>query len=305
MRRAVRLVRPRLMVLLETELWPGLLSALKQARVMVLIINGRLTEKSARRYRRLPKLCQALKPDRVMAISAPDADRFTDVFNTSVVTVMPNIKFDLIHFKQHSELADSELSTLLADHRLIVLGSVRQEEENDILNLIGFLSDGHPESVIALCPRHIQRIGQWRDMLSAAGRPWILRSQITGRIDPGSVIVWDTFGELNLAYSLCDCAFVGGSLAPLGGQNFLEPLAFGIRPVIGPHWANFAWVGNDILEKGLVVQAADWRDVGACLSAQLQDPDERTQIRSKALTYIRSQQGGTRWACREIENQLK
>lgn len=305
MHRAVRRVRPRLMVLLETEIWPGLLSALKQAGVKVMIINGRLTEKSAGRFQRLPKLCRALKPDRIMAISSIDAKRFADVFNALTVTTMPNIKFDLVRFAQQADLANSPLTPILADHRVIVLGSVRQEEESDVYRLIGFLLDRHPDCVIALCPRHMERIGHWSDTLATAGKRWVLRSRVTGPIDPGSIIVWDTFGELNLAYSLCQCAFVGGSLAPLGGQNFMEPLAFGIRPVIGPHWDNFAWVGGDVIENGLVSQAADWREVGACLSARLEEPDDKDRNRSLAWTYIESRQGGTQMACREIENQLE
>lgn len=305
MRLAVRLIHPRLVVLLETELWPGLLRALKQAGAKVFIINGRLTDKSARRYKRFPKICQALKPDGILAISPLDAERYAAVFNMPDVTVVPNIKFDLIRFEPQPDLTGGALSTILADQRLVVLGSIRQEEEADILSLIGWLLDRHPEITIALCPRHMHRLDALCEMLSAAGRHWVLRSRIAPRIDAGKVIVWDRFGELNLAYSLSCATFVGGSLAPLGGQNFLEPLAFGIRPVIGPHWKNFAWVGRDIVEKGLVRQVADWRKAGACLSAQLKQPDDKAQTMSEALTYIQSRQGGTQSACGVIENQLK
>lgn len=304
MRRAVRLIRPRLMILLETEIWPGLLRALKKAQVKIGVVNGRMTAKSFSNYRRFGQLWPALAPDGVMAISSADAQRFAGLFKTSAVTVMPNIKFDRITFNPPTGRAAGALNKILAHRTLVVLGSIRQEEEADILKLIGFLLARHPDVVIGLCPRHIQRIEHWCHMLTAAGRPWVLRSKLTGSADPGSVIVWDTFGELNLAYSLCRCAFVGGSLVPLGGQNFLEPLAFGIRPVIGPHWDNFAWVGRDIIEMGLVQQVADWRQAGACLADGIDEPEKKATVRSQALAYIQSRQGGTHRACREIENQL-
>jgi 3-deoxy-D-manno-octulosonic-acid transferase len=112
-------------------------------------------------------------------------------------------------------------------------------------------------------------------------------------VAPGSVILWDTFGELGAAYRLCRAAFVGGSLAPLGGQNFLEALNGGVRPVIGPHWANFAWVGRGLLADGLVREVPGWRAAADVLASDLREPIPRRQIREHAATYVRARQGAT------------
>ena len=111
--------------------------------------------------------------------------------------------------------------------------------------------------------------------------PWSLRSQTEHLVSQGTVILWDTFGELSLAYKISRAAFVGGSLAPLGGQNFLEVIIYGVVPVIGPSWENFAWIGSEIVEKGLVRIAADWREVVSILTEDLKKPkasDKKTGI---------------------------
>ncbi len=301
MRRAVRAVRPRLMVLLETELWPGLLRELKSIQTPIMIVNGRLTPKSVRGYRRFKRFWQELKPDKILTVSELDAHRYASVFTTSVVSVMPNIKFDRIDFTSRSNLSAHPLSMVLSDHHLVVLGSIRREEEQDVLMVIRKLLTRNPKVTIGLSPRHLPRIPNWRRMLSEAGIPWRLRSTLAKTVAPGTVIVWDIFGELNLAYSLCRSAFVGGSLAPLGGQNFLEPLAFGIRPVIGPHWNNFAWVGRAIVKSDLVQQAHNRQEVVDRIAEQIRKPDDRASIRARALEYVQARQGGTGLACRAIE----
>jgi len=107
------------------------------------------------------------------------------------------------------------------DSPFAVLGSVRQPEEPDVLRLIADLLDRRPGTVIGLFPRHLHRVDRWRELLSRRSIPWALRSGLKEAAQAGQVIVWDVFGELSGAYAQADAAFVGGSLAPLGGQNFL------------------------------------------------------------------------------------
>jgi 3-deoxy-D-manno-octulosonic-acid transferase len=106
------------------------------------------------------------------------------------------------------------------------------------------------------------------------------------------------------AYRLCRAAFVGGSLAPLGGQNFLEAVTSGVIPVIGPHWDNFAWVGEAFFKLGLVKIAADWRQAANLLAANLSQRPQREKVRRRALQYIEERQGGTDRVCRLIESTL-
>ena len=242
MLQAVQQVRPQVVVLLESEIWPAMLSALKKAAIPVLIINGRMTARSLKHYRIWPGLWRWLQPAEVLAISQADAARFADLFKGAPVSIMHNIKFDRLSLPDAETPKETDLNRLIQPHQLfVVLGSVRQQEEDLIARMIRKLHNNQPGAVIGLFPRHSHRISFWQKTLGQLHLSLKLRSQWKQPLKDGGVILWDTFGELGRAYESAQAAFVGGSLAPLGGQNFLEPLIYGVRPVIGPHWDNFRW----------------------------------------------------------------
>lgn len=303
MNRAVSRVSPRLAVLLETEIWPGFFFALKQSGCPIMIANGRMTSKSFSGYRRWSSLFYPLRPDRVLAVSAADAGRFSAVFGHEIVSEMPNIKFDRVATPSPSDL--SAVRRLIPDGPdFCVLGSVREEEEPQVSRMIPLIRSLCPDTVIGLFPRHMHRIASWRDILDRLGR-WTLRSRATDRAPAGTVILWDTFGELNSAYSCAKAVFVGGSLAPLGGQNFLEPLVQGVVPVIGPSYENFEWAGEDVFQQNLVEKAENWQSAVKLLIERLNAPAaDRKTISAKAIDYIKARQGGTDLACREIMRML-
>jgi 3-deoxy-D-manno-octulosonic-acid transferase len=304
--KAVHLIQPRAMVLLETELWPGLLSRLKTFGCRVLIINGRLTAKSLSRYLVWPSLWYQLRPDRILAISDEDAHRFSRLFGNKTVSVMSNIKFDRLDSGDHALADENVLQTFLPPrNNFMVLGSVRQEEENGVAKIISEVHQRRSEAVIGLFPRHLHRIAHWQKILQRMGIPWRLRSAPETQTLSGSVILWDVFGELGLAYKQAAAAFVGGSLAPLGGQNFLEPLISGVTPVIGPFWDNFKWVGKEIIDSGMVRQAVSWKEVAEILIASIMNPQPQEMVRQQAKAYIKNRQGGTAKACEVIEDYLK
>ncbi len=298
MDRAVAQASPRLAVILETEIWPGFFFALKKARCPIWIVNGRMTGKSLSGYRRWPSALHAIRPERVMAISPADAGRFSSVFGSAGVSVMPNIKFDRVAAPSSSDL--STVRRLVPDtENFCVFGSIREEEEQQVLKMLPMIRSRCPDAVIGLFPRHMHRIMPWRNILDHLGQ-WTLRSRAHGAVAPGTVILWDTFGELDSAYSCAKAVFVGGSLAPLGGQNFIEPLTQGVIPVIGPSYENFQWVGEDIFRQNLVEKADNWHSAAKALADRLNSPEDRGAVSARALRYIRTRQGGTALACREI-----
>ncbi len=299
---AVRHIHPRVMVLLESELWPGLLFALRRHSCKILILNGRMTPRSLKRYRLLPGLWKAVAPDRVLAISGDNADRFAALFGKDRVEVMSNMKFDSVQVDDPNDEGARPIRQMLPDHSdFLVLGSVRQEEEACVLNMIGRVGSRLPDTVIGLFPRHMQRLNAWKQLLEKAGKKWALRTALAAApVEPGAVVLWDTFGELTAAYAEAGAVFVGGSLAPLGGQNFLEPLIHGVVPVIGPSWENFTWVGQELFSAGLVRKTPDWRTAAEELISLLEAPPPREAVREQAAAYIRQRQGGTAQACRHI-----
>ena len=305
MRRMVQRVRPKLAVILETEIWPGFLSACKAENVRVLLANGRMTTKSLAGYMTWPGLFRALSPDRIMAVSETDGRRFGTLFGRDRVRVMPNIKFDRMGDTGSSARKDNPLSGVIrADAPFVVFGSVRKEEEHDVTRLAAGLMSARPATVLGLFPRHMHHLELWRKAMDGAGLNWVLRSKLAGPARPGTVVLWDTFGELVPAYGLAAAAFVGGSLAPLGGQNFLEPLTCGVTPVTGPHWKNFAWVGRDIIDSGLAVEASDWQDALESLKKIIDHPPSRREVSAAAKGYIRDRRGGAEAVSKQVADFL-
>lgn len=303
MQRAVRHIRPSLMVLLEAELWPAHLAALKNAGACILVVNGRMSAKSLKRYRWWPAFWRRLSPDGILAMSAADARRFAALFGPQRVDVIPNLKFDRLDLNPTGIDGLNPLAPLfLPDVELLVMGSIREAEEEAVQNIITAIRGLRADTVTGLFPRHVQRLAAWAGYLDRRRIPWRLRSRVAAPVAPGTVILWDTFGELVSAYRLCHAAFVGGSLAPLGGQNFLEAVTSGVVPVIGPHWDNFAWVGEAFFQLGLIQVAADWRQAAELLAATLSQTPRRENVRRRVVQYIKERQGGTDRVCRLIES---
>lgn len=307
MQTAVRRIQPRVMVLLETEIWPGLLSALKASGSRIAIINGRLTPQSLKRYRLWPSIWRSLSPHQILATSEADADRFKELFGSRGVATMPNIKFDRVPAKEIiAQTPSHQLEHLLPpEAAFVILASIRRQEEPWVEKVIKRVMSGRENIIIGLFPRHQHRIDHWQHILDRWPLRWILRSSIQTSVPQGCIILWDIFGELAEAYRFSTAAFVGGSLAPLGGQNFLEALVNGIIPVTGPSWENFAWIGTEILESGLLKVAGDWKQVADLLIADIDHPVPHQKVRERVGQYLSDRQGGTQLACRHIMKLLE
>ena len=304
MARYMATLKPKVLLLLETELWPGMLYAAKKQGVAVLLANGRISPKSLQSYLKVKGLFRALAPDVIMAISSADAARFGELFTQTETSVMPNIKFDRIEASA-ADTAVPALARYLPDNApFVVLGSVRREEEAQVLDIIKGLVAANPGAVIGLYPRHMERVGPWRDLLRDNDIPYKLRSGLTQPLACGCVLLGDTFGELGQAYRCAEAVFVGGSLAPLGGQNFLEPLAAGVVPVIGPNWKNFAWVGRGIIDAGLLVVEKNAPGVADALNDMLRDCLSKGEVKKRFSAYIAQNLGGTQMVCDKLKELL-
>ncbi len=276
MERALAMAQPRVIVLLETELWPGLLFAAAKRRIPVVVVNGRMSAKSLSGYRKLGGFWPHVAPARVAAISEEDARRFDRLFYREDVpvrsSILLNIKFDRA-LRASSGIAQDTpiLPGPLAEQAMRVLfASVREEEEEALAPVLRHIHERKPGVSLLVAPRHMHRVAAWRALLEREGIPPVLRSGLQGPPPPGAAVLWDAFGELNALYAASHIAFVGGSLAPLGGQNFLEPLAHGSIPLVGPHLKNFAWIGPTLEARGLVRKVADATDLERELFAAIE-----------------------------------
>jgi 3-deoxy-D-manno-octulosonic-acid transferase len=308
MKKALDMVRPEVMVLLETELWPGLLTACTNYGVPVVVANGRMSSKSFAHYLAFSRLLDRIGPSRILAMSAQDAARYAMVFPNAVTGTMHNIKFDNVADTTHTpppDYTDNPAAGAIAPRApFVVFGSLRREEMALALETIQSLLQRKPRTIVGLFPRHMHHVRDWTEGLRRLDIKHVLRSELKGRTPQGAVVVWDVFGELGAAYHLARAAFVGGSLAPLGGQNFLEPLATGIVPVTGPHWRNFAWVGRSIIDRGLLLEAETPADAAEMLSNQLARSRKKNAVRKDFTAYVAERRGGASHAAHTVASFL-
>jgi len=305
MSKALAHVRPKVMVVLEAELWPGLFAASSGLSIPLLIVNGRLSPSSLRGHLLLKGFWRKYPPEKVLAVSSEDAERYSRLFGERVVDTMNNMKFDRVSIQAGGQEENPLKNLIPASWPFVVLGSIRKEEEAGIQYVIKRLRTERKELVIGLFPRHMHRVGAWEKRLSKAQIPYKLRSQMDkAPARPGMVILWDKLGELGQAYGLSQAVFVGGSLRPCGGQNFLEPLTHGVVPNVGPHLDNFQWIGPEIFTLGLARQVKNKEELVHCLLKDLSEPRNPQEVLDLARTYLRGRQGGTQQACSEIMKRI-
>jgi len=292
-KKALQLADPKVLVLIELEIWPALLAEIKRRRRKIIIVNGRMTAKSFKGYMRTARLWRNLVPDVILAISEADKSRFLQLFQLQQIQHIANIKFDRLQTCTISEKDNSAPQSL-------VLASIRKEEEDAVLFIIENILTQFKNLQIDLFPRHQHRITSWQEHLKSSHISYAIasKSPLPGTC---SVIIQDVFGELTKGYQRADAAFVGGSLADLGGQNFVEAFMNGVIPVTGPSIFNFLWTGEEVFDNGLVQKATDKEEALQFLSNLLKNPPDKRVIQKKANNYIRSKQGGTEETCRQIE----
>jgi 3-deoxy-D-manno-octulosonic-acid transferase len=232
----LRALRPRMLVLMETEFWPRLLVECRRAGVQVAVVNARISDRSLPRYMRLRFLWKRLLDSLalVLAQSETDVERLRAI-GAANVRYGGNLKYD-IRSVATAEVTQELAKQIVAGTKVLVCGSTLEGEESLVL-------DAAPsQALIILAPRHPERFGAVEQLLERSGRPWLRRSQWMKKPSPlaaGSVFLLDSIGELASVYSLATVAFVGGSLVDAGGHNPLEAAQFRVPVVMGPHYTNF------------------------------------------------------------------
>lgn len=240
--------RPRALVILETELWPNLLLACRARGIPVLLANARLSERSARRYARMPRLMQrVLAAFTVIAAQAPDdAERFRAIgAPADRVRVNGNLKFDID--VDASVVARAQaLRAEIGARPVWVAASTHAGEEDAALAAHREVLHAFPDALLVIVPRHPERFEDVATLLAHAGLASVRRSR--GEKPRPATAVWlgDTMGELSLFYAIADVAFVGGSLAPAGGHSLVEPASLGVPVLAGPNLFNCRQIADDL-----------------------------------------------------------
>jgi 3-deoxy-D-manno-octulosonic-acid transferase len=289
-------IRPRMLVLAETEFWPNLLDECFRRRVPVAVVNARISDRSWPRYRHLRWLWRGFlrRLVRVLAQSETDAERLRALgCRPERVTVAGNLKFD-VRAAEETEIV-RQLRAASAGLRLVVAGSTLEGEEAALLEAWPQVLDAEPQLAMVLAPRHPERFGAVAELLESAKVVWRRRSEWDSArqpLAPGEIVLLDTIGELASVYSLASVAFVGGSLVPAGGHNPLEPAQFGVPIIIGPHYANFRAITYDLLAHE-ALRILGRESVAAAMVELLQDHAAAKVMGARARQVFDEQAGAT------------
>lgn len=245
MRRFVAKFRPGLLVLMETELWPNLIHHCARADVPVILANARLSERSARGYRRFAALARPMldKLELIAAQSPDDAQRFIDLgARDEDVRVTGSLKF-IVDVDRSAPLAAGVFDVIDDSQRLVIIAaSTRAGEEEKVLSAFERVLEAHPQTLLLLVPRHPERFDEVARLVESRGLVLGRRSRNEPLTASMQVYLGDSMGEMMSYYRLASVAFVGGSLVDTGCQNVLEPAAFGIPIITGPSQYNFATI---------------------------------------------------------------
>jgi 3-deoxy-D-manno-octulosonic-acid transferase len=306
----LNVIRPKLLILAETEFWPNLLQACFRRGIPVAVVNARISDRSWPRYQMLGRLWRPIlgRISRVLAQTEVDSVRLRELgCRAEAVSIAGNLKFDV------RVAQEAEVTRLLrpASMRFLVAGSTLEGEEADLLDAWPRLLEVDPNLAMVLAPRHPERFATVASLLDRSGQRWVRRSAWKTQpqdprnpLGPGDILLLDTIGELASVYSLAAVAFVGGSLVPAGGHNPLEPAQFGIPIVIGPHYANFRAITDDLLAHQ-ALRVAGPGDLAASLGDLLVDPDQAHAMGLRAENVFEQQAGATRRSVEAIRELLR
>ena len=303
-------LRPDLLILAETEFWPNLLQACFRRRIPVAVINARISDRSWPRYQMLGRLWRPIlgRLSRVLAQSQTDAERLSALgCRPEAVSVAGNLKFDV------RVAHEAEITRLLrpATVRLLVAGSTLEGEESALLEAWPSLLEADPKLGLVLAPRHPERFAAVASLLDRSGMRWIRRSAWKSQppdprnpLGKGEILLLDTIGELASLYSLAELAFVGGSLVPAGGHNPLEPAQFGVPIIMGPNYANFRAITDDLRAHQAICIAASG-ELKAALRDLLTNPGQARAMGQRAKDVFIQQAGATGRCVEAIRDLLR
>lgn len=288
---------PKILIILETEIWPNLITICKERGIFISLVNARLSEKSKQRYIRYLPLIQPIikKIDLILAQYKSDADRFKELCEESKIILCGNIKFD-----QEIPLGLADISKSIKESwsiegklRPTLIGaSTHDSEEQVLVDAFIDIKKVYKDALMIIVPRHPERFKSVHMLLKENRMNIALRSRQDEMDSSKDVLLGDTMGELNLLYSLSDVAFVGGSLIDHGGQNLLEPASLSLPIATGPSLRNFQEIASELEKQGALSVINNSKDLSSYFIG-LMNEDKKREITGKAAYEVFINNRGT------------
>lgn len=297
--RTLRLVRPRLFIMMETEIWPNLLRACKRDGVRTLMVNGRISSRSYPRYRLVRGFFRRVltNVDQFCMQSEESARRIIDIgADPARVTVTGSLKFESL--ESPSAAAGRGAGRVLRFFRMpegrpvLLAASTLKGEEPPVLAAFAVVRRTHPTTMLIVAPRKPERFDEAEALARAEGYRVVRRSSLVVDSEPqADVVILDTIGELAHLFQVATAVFVGGSLIDHGGHNILEPAVHGKPIVFGPYMSNFAEIAKTFLDAGAAVQVGSPAELATAWVRLVSDPAECARLGASARTLVEANRG--------------
>jgi 3-deoxy-D-manno-octulosonic-acid transferase len=287
-------IQPRLLIIMETEIWPNLYYEAAVRDIPVMIANARISERSFGAYRRLRKMTAAAlsQVSRIAAQSEVDAGRLLEIgAERQLIDVTGNLKFDVSLPPSLIEQGEAIRLAWGTGRMVLLAGSTHEGDEGPLLKAFVRLLKKFPEALLVLVPRHPERFGRAAQQARAAGLKISLRSDGISCPASSQCFIVDAMGELQRFYAACDVAFVGGSLDRIGGHNVLEPAALAKPVLIGPHTFNFEDICSQLVAAQAAIRVSNAEELEAAANRLFTNPELRDQMGRAGLNLVRSGQG--------------
>jgi 3-deoxy-D-manno-octulosonic-acid transferase len=297
--RTLRLVRPRLFIMMETEIWPNLLRACRRQGVKTMLANGRISSRSYPRYRLARGFFRTVLADvdRFCMQSDESARRIIDIgADPARVTVTGSLKFDSLESPAVAAARGAarvlRYFRLTASRPVFIAASTLKGEEGPVLSAFAAVRRAHPTALLIIAPRKPERFGEAEALARAEGLRVVRRTELAVDAEPrADVVILDSMGELAYLFQVATVVFVGGSLVDAGGHNILEPAVHGKPIVVGPHMENFAEIVETFLRSQAAVQVRDGAELTEVVVRLVGDPVERARLGAAARALVEANRG--------------
>jgi len=306
-RRFLARVRPRLVIIMETELWPNILHQCARRGIPVLLANARLSEQSAASYRRVAATAAGMLSSIscIAAQTREDAARLVSLGALPErVRVTGNTKFDVRLPASLSEEAQVLRRCFGVDRGVWIAASTHDGEEQQVLRAFEQVRAAIPDSLLVLVPRHPARAVSVTALARKLGHVTVMRSHSPLSCADASVFIGDTMGELPLFYAASDVAFVGGSLVPEGGHNMLEPAALGVPVVFGPHLRDVVDISDRLLLAGAGRKVNDENELAAAVVEYMHDANLRHVAGQRGREFVKENRGALGLVMKLVEEMM-
>jgi 3-deoxy-D-manno-octulosonic-acid transferase len=305
--RFMRCFKPKLAVIMETEIWPNLFVYCGKNDIPLYIINARLSEKSSRGYQKIPSLVHpALAAINLIATQTQDdAERFIAIgADSEKVLTLGNIKFD-VAIPQTTIAQGLQIKADLFRGRFVwLIASTHKDEEAIFLEIYKEIKQKIPELLLVIVPRHPERFADVKKQCEQFQLAVVMRTAGDRVFTETDVYLVDTMGELKMLYAASDVAFVGGSMVPRGGHNILEAAAVGVPVMFGPYMVNFKEIARGVLSHKAAIQCQNKDELINSIVALYEKPAYRNALAEKGMEFVRQNQGAIARICEVLDRDI-